>query len=179
MMWSSSNPRDVDVPMGTSGARGPREAGPAAGGRLNLLLSYAGFQPEPWVVHLPRLLEPMGVTSMRAGTGQEATRLIQTHRIHLAVVDLGLPLCDDGEEGGARLLELLKRLDAPPPTVAVKPPKTIADDRRCLNAALRCGAFAVVDRPRDAGDLNLMLDVLRRALSRFYAGRWPGAPATD
>jgi hypothetical protein len=74
---------------------------------------------------------------------------------------------------------LLKRLDAPPPTVAVKPPKTIADDRRCLNAALRCGAFAVVDRPRDAGDLNLMLDVLRRALSRFYAGRWPGAPATD
>ncbi|MBM4108662.1 MAG: hypothetical protein FJ255_07590 [Phycisphaerae bacterium] len=148
------------------------------GGRLNLLLSYAGWHPEPWVDHLPRLLEPMGVSSLRAGTGREASELIRTHRIHVAVVDLGLPLDDRdpcAEEGGPRLLELLARLENSPPTVAVKPPRTSAEDRRCLNAALRLGAFAVVDRPRGLADLNVMLEVLQRALSRFYRGQWPSA----
>jgi hypothetical protein len=36
------------------------------------------------------------------------------------------------------------------------------------------GAFAVVDRPRQASDLNLMLEVLRRCLLRHYDGMWPG-----
>lgn len=162
--------RDLDPPLQTGGGGVP-------GSRLNLLLSYAGWHPEPWVDYLPRLLEPMGVSSLRAGTGRQATELIRTHRIHVAVVDLGLPL-DDGdtamEEGGPRLLELLSRLDNRPPTVAVKPFRTGAEDRRCLTAALRLGAFAVVDRPRGVNDLDLMLEVLRRALSRFYRGRWPG-----
>lgn len=172
MVMARAQTRDADPPSPSGGGCGP------VGGRLNLLLSYAGWHPEPWVDHLPRLLEPLGVTSLRAATGRQATELIRSHRIHLAVVDLGLPLeaCEPGassEEGGPRLLELLSRLQNAPPTVAVKPPRTSAEDRRCLNAALRLGAFAVVDRPRGLGDLNVMLEVLQRALSRFYRGRWP------
>lgn len=125
----------------------------------------------------------MGVHSLRAGTGREAKALIQSNPIHIAVVDLGLPLDgsvaeQDLSEGGSRLLELLARLDAPPPTVAVKRQKSARDDTRELSDALRLGAFAVIDRPSGTRDLELLLEVLRRALSRFYAGRWPHSPPT-
>lgn len=149
--------------------------------RLNLLLSYAGWQPDPWVDRLPRLLEPLGVASVRAQSGREAAEVIRTTPIHIAIVDFGLPLDGPGcagdpadEEGGPRLLEILSRLAVPPPTVVVKPARSHKDDCRQLSAALRHGAFTVVDRPRGDGDLELMLDVLRRCLTRFYQGRWPG-----
>lgn len=163
---------------------GPGAIGVPAGGRLNLLLSYAGWRSESWVDQLPRLLEPMGVQSLRAGTGREAKDLIQSNPIHIAVVDLGLPLDaapreathTDETEGGSRLLEILSRLQSPPPTVVVKRGRSQRDDSRELSDALRHGAFAVIDRPSGSRDLELLLEVLRRALSRFYAGRWPHAP---
>ncbi len=160
----------------------------ATPGRLNLLLSYAGWRAESWVDQLPRLLEPMGVQSLRAGTGRQATDLIQSYPIHIAVVDLGLPLdapapslgrpepTESNTEGGSRLLELLSRLQAPPPTVVVKRGRSQRDDSRELSDALRHGAFAVIDRPSGTRDLELLLEVLRRALTRFYAGRWPLTP---
>ncbi len=128
---------------------------------------------------LPRLLEPMGIQSLRAQSGAEATRVIRATQIHIAVVDLGLPLDGSGvgasgEEGGARLLELLLRLTEPPPVVVVKRPCSRRDEAREINEALRLGAFAVMDRPRGAADLNVMLEVLRRCLDRHYKGRWPG-----
>ncbi len=150
---------------------------------LHLLLSYAGWQPDPWIERLPRLLEPMGVRSHVAQSGRQASRLIAANPIHVAVVDLGLPLDETvnpsrGEEaqwaeGGPRLLELLARLSEPPPVVAVKRSRTHRDDTRDIAAALRLGAFAVVDRPHDAAGLNLMLEVLRRCLEKHYNGGWP------
>lgn len=150
----------------------------APGGRLNLLLSYAGWRDDSWADRLPRLLEPMGVRSHRAATAREATRVIETIPIHIAVVDLALPMgapTDRDEEAGPRLLELLARTATRPPTVVVKRARTIRDDRRELTAALRAGAFAVIDRPDEPRDLETMLDVLRRVLTRYYRGRWPGA----
>ncbi|MBL8759945.1 MAG: hypothetical protein JNL50_01450 [Phycisphaerae bacterium] len=153
-------------------------SGAGCGGRLNLLLSCAGWQQDPWVDRLPRLLEPMGVIAHRAQTGGEAKRVIESTPIHIAVVDLGLPL--DGQsspehEGGPRLLELLGRLASPPPTVVVKRSRSLRDDAREIGAALRAGAFAVVERPRSITDLEVMLEVLRRCLHRHYHGRWPGS----
>ena len=164
------------------GTPAPTPSTPPHSGRLNLLLSYAGWQPDPWVERLPPLLEPMGVQSLRAATGREAQDVIRHNPIHIAVVDLGLPLdtvdtdadAPELSEGGSRLLELLHRLDQPPPTVVVKRARSTRDDHRDMAAALRLGAFAVVDRPRDQHDLNLILEVLRRCLTRFYQGRWPG-----
>jgi CheY-like chemotaxis protein len=131
----------------------------------------------------------MGISSHRASSGREATQLIQSVRIHVAVVDLGLPLNTptaqhepeldsiepaDLAEGGPRLLELLTRLEARPPVVAVKRTRTQRDETRDIAQSLRLGAFAVVDRPRDTEGLNVMLGVLKRCLERHYAGRWPG-----
>jgi uncharacterized membrane protein YgcG len=168
------------------GGAGGRTVGDVSGGaaplgrpesRLNLLLSYAGWQPDPWVNRLPPLLEPMGVQSLCAGSGRQATDMIRRVPIHIAVVDLALPLDESSgttEEGGSRLLDILARLSQPPPTVVIKRSRSHRDDHRDITAALRAGAFAVIDRPRDARDLELMLDVLRRCLARFYEGRWPG-----
>jgi len=106
--------------------------------------------------------------------------VIQSSPVHIAVVDLGLPLdgrpsggAGAGPAGGVRLLELLRRLDAPPPTVVVKRPTSARDDERLIACALRAGAFAVIERPRDSRGLELMLDVLRRVLQRHYENRWP------
>ncbi|MBX3364657.1 MAG: response regulator [Phycisphaeraceae bacterium] len=156
-----------------------RQAG--ASPRLNLLLSYAGWQRDSWADRLPLLLEPMGVRALRADSGKQATDVLQSYPIHIAVVDLALPLDPTpggvSEEGGFRLLEILARLASPPPTVVVKRAVTHRDESRELAAALRSGAFAVVERPRDLHGLETMLDVLRRALIRFYRGRWPGGLA--
>ena len=122
----------------------------------------------------------MGVVSHKAGTGKEASDLIKATPIHVAVVDLGLPLddkeaeSDEFAEGGPRLLELLSRLKEPPPVVAVKRSRSHRDDSRDIAAALRWGAFAVLDRPHDPHGLNLLLEVLRRCLAKHYRGCWPG-----
>ncbi len=94
---------------------------------------------------------------------------------------LGLPLDEmqqsgrsgPGEEAGPRVLDLLARLDFPPPTVVVKGPRSGRDNTREIAAALRSGAFAVVDRT--GLDVEQMLEVLRRCLHPLsITGRWPG-----
>ncbi len=161
-----------------AGAGAPRpNHGP--NNRLNLLLSYGGWRSESWANRLPQLLQPMGIHAWMAGSGTEANYLLRSQPVHLAVVDLALPLdAPEGDdtasqmnEGGIRLLQLLSRLDCPPPTIVVRRPRESRADARLLNQALRQGAFAVVDRPVQ---LELMLDVFRRALTRHYKNRWPG-----
>jgi hypothetical protein len=169
--------------------------------RLNLLLSCACWRPDSWVDRLPRLLDPLGVRSVRAQSARHAERLIRSVDVHLAVVDLGLPLDEpsacvqtasrcvpasppdaaiappdaEAEEGGTRILELLARLPAPPPTVVVQAPRSHRDAARAMHAALKCGAFAVVDR--SAAEVEFMLSVMHRCLTKFYGNRWPGRGA--
>lgn len=175
-------------PVGGPGTTPPDggSAGAVGGGghnRLNLLLSTGAWQPDPWVQRLPRMLDPMGVRSHVAASARSAERVIQTNPIHIAIVDLALPLEDQttpDDEAGVQLLELLARMPVPPPTVVIKRRRSVRDDRREIAAALRAGAFAVVDRPNAQTELESLLEVLRRCLARYYAGRWPNghAPAS-
>lgn len=123
------------------------------------------------------MLEPLGIQSFTASSVRDASRFIQTQRVHIAVVDLSLPLepGDQAEEAGPRVLDLLARLDQPPPTLVIKRARTHRDDAREIAAALRAGAFAVLDRPREQREFELLLEMLRRVLTRHYQGRWPGA----
>ena len=161
---------------------GPRVEGPA-NRRLNLMLSYGGWREDSWADHLPRLLEPMGVRSLRVNSASEAANLIRKEPVHIAVVDLCLPLegrsscdpdssasCSEFEEGGDRILQLLNRLEEPPPTLVVKRRKSRREGVRETSSALRAGAFAVIERPVQ---LELVLETMRRVLRRHYAGRWP------
>ena len=146
---------------------------------MNMLLSYAGWETDPWVDRLPRLLEPMGINSVRATSARNASEVIKATPIHVAVVDLALPFDNEPgaaareAEAGARLLELLSKLATRPPTLVIKRSRTARDDHQELSAALRAGAFAVLDRPRGDSDLELLLEVLRRVLQRHYRGAWP------
>ena len=169
-----------DHPPDHPGARDP--------GRLNLLLSCEppSRPTDEWSSQLPRLLEPMGVTAVRASSGAEAARLIRSTQIHIAIVDLSIPLEEPPipedhdhqrpaaapQEGGRRILQLLSRLDAPPPTLVVKARRTKREDARALQAALTAGAFAVLDRPVN---LETVLRTMGRAVRKHYADRWPDA----
>lgn len=141
--------------------------------RLNLLLSYGGWREEAAVRQAPRLLEPMGIRTMEAQTGEEAEALIRATPIHIAVVDLDIPLrkASASPVSGPRILQLLRRLESPPPTIVVRPRQHNArEDVRGLMDSLRDGAFAVLDRPVP---LEALLDTLRRVLRRHYQDLWP------
>ncbi len=154
------------------------------GARLNLLLSARGnvaWRDESWADSLPRLLEPMGVRTWRVSSGAEAASLIRQTPVHIALVDLSLPLDSSegaspaNDEGGPRLLELLSRLETPPPTVVVKRERTQREDARTLASALQAGAYAVLERPVR---LETALEVMRRILCRHYSGQWPSCEGT-
>lgn len=152
------------------------------GNRLNLLLSHrmgstgvaAASSDNSAFQQLPRLLEPLGIRSIHAPSGEDAASVIVRQTIHIAVIDFAVPLSPKSSatgEGGARILQLLRRLDQPPPTVVVRPPQpTARENVRGLSDALREGAFAVLDHPLN---LEVMLEVMRRILRRHYSNLWP------
>lgn len=153
--------------------------GPASDGRLNLLLSYGGWREESWADRLPRLLEPIGVRAWRADSGLEAQQLLRQIEVHLAVVDMALPLDRapgasgvDAEPAGGRLLELMARAPGRPPTLVIKRRRGQRDEARDVASALHAGAFAVIERPVD---LEAVLAAMQRILARHYADRWPSA----
>jgi CheY-like chemotaxis protein len=150
---------------------------PGEAHRLNLLLSCARWRHDAALEQLPHLLGPLGIRSLSASSGEEAADLIRSFQVHIAVVDLSIPLQRDDnapaarQEAGPRVLQLLRRLDQPPPTGVVRPAQPASREAaRSLTQALREGAFAVLDRPVR---LESMLEVLRRILHRHYADCWP------
>lgn len=178
-----------DQPSEPSDSRpqpGPRTAPArtAAEPRLNVLLSYGGWREQSVVDQLPHLLQPMGIRSIRVESCDQAADVIRREAIHIAVVDLAIPLhCTAAgesmtavtpsiaEPGGPRILQLLRRLEPTPPTVVVRPPQpTTREAVRTLSDALRQGAFAVIDNPVR---LETLLEVMRRILRRHYADLWP------
>lgn len=142
--------------------------------RLNLLLCFAPRWHDSNVDHLlPPLLQPVGIGCLNAESVEEATDLIRARHIHIAIVDLAVPLHRGKTTGpaGPRVLQMLRRLDQPPPTVLVRPPQASQRENvRGLSDALREGAFAVLDRPVH---WETMLETLRRLVRRHYAGLWP------
>jgi len=142
--------------------------------RLNLLLTRGGWREDATIVQLPSLLEPMGIRSLTANSGEEATNVIENNVIHIALVDLSLPLrasCTKGTPAGERILQLLRRLDSPPPTIVLRPRQVSQRAAgRSLARSMQEGAFTVVDRP---ARLETLLDALRRVLHRYYRNEWP------
>lgn len=140
---------------------------------LKLLLTETSWRQPGVESLLPRVLNPLGIKSLYAKDALEAQELLDQETFHVAIVDLDLPLNKTSSQkaGGDRILQLLRRLKMPPPTVVVRRnPGARRADGRELSNLLREGAFAVLDRPVD---LEMMLQVLRRVLHRYYKDAWP------
>lgn len=162
---------------------------PGPDARFNVLLTEdREHSAGHWTRQLPRLLQPQGVRSYVARTGREAVEMVNDLEIHAALIDLATPQDAPsrnsatgetstaspsglGDAQGLWVLEVLRRLPQRPPVVVVNS-RAIASNQaqRCLNQALRLGAFSVVNRPSDIED---MLAVIRRLIDRQYEGAWP------
>ena len=79
----------------------------------------------------------------------------------------------EGPAGGERILQVLRRIHEPPPTIVLRARQASQREHvRGLARSLQEGAFTVVDRPVR---LEMLLDALRRVVARHYANRWPRA----
>lgn len=169
-----SDPRSQFSPEPETPATGHRGHGPRT--RLNLLLSYGGWRRESWADQLPQLLDPVGIHSIKVESGRQAEDVIRSTHVHIAVIDLRIPLegrggSPGGEASGPRVLQLLRRLNPTPPTIVVRDAQPAERERvRGLAAALREGAYSVLDHPVR---LETMLELLRRITRRYYADLWP------
>ncbi|MCX5639771.1 MAG: hypothetical protein NT059_03015 [Planctomycetota bacterium] len=148
-------------------------AGPKRSPLMNVLLTSGGWREDAWTTAVPQILGAHGVNVIQARSGIEASNVIRSVTVHIAVVDLALPLDDSSigssEPAGARVMQLLRRLDAPPPVVVVRPPQpTHREASRGLVDALLDGAFAVVDRPCHP---EIMLRIMQRIMERQFIDR--------
>jgi len=144
--------------------------------RLNLLIADGAWQDDSFAQQLPRLLSPLGVRCMAARSAIEADRVVRHEPVHIAVVDLSIPIDDrpgQHEAAGGRVIELLRRLQRPPAMVVVRPKTpSLREHRQGLVDALAWGAFAVVDRPVP---VEALLNILHAVVARRFGDRWPGA----
>lgn len=142
--------------------------------RLNLLFSATWREGGP-TAELPRLLDPLGVRCLEARCGRDAARLVEQEEIHIALIDLELPMEANGDKraAGEKVLQLLRRVKPTPPVVLVRPAQpSRRESVRGLSDALREGVFAVLDRPLG---IETMLETLRRVVRRHYSDQWPVA----
>ncbi len=174
---------DPDSGTGSAHDGGGVPAGDGAGSprRLNLLLTYGGWREHAFADQLPVLLDRFGIQCLRAKTGDEVSDVVRRAAVHIAVIDLSIPMHERrGMEAaprtvqaGPRVLQLLRRLDCPPPTIIVRPRQVDpAESNRILAEALRDGAFTVLDDPVP---VETMLQVLERCVRRYYRDHWPAA----
>ncbi len=128
--------------------------------RLTVLLAN---EQESWHKTVARLLEPQGVATVSARTGQEALSVLENTPVHLAVLDVQMP-----QLGGLQVIKLMRDRHAgvAPPTIMLS-----ADlSSHLLRDALGMSIFSVLGKPVD---LDVLLDAMARAMRRFYESRWP------
>ena len=144
--------------------------------RLNLLIADGAWQQDSFVHQLPPLLGPLGVRCLSARSALEVDRVARTERVHIAVIDLSIPVDSTpgcSEPAGGRVIELLRRISSPPAMLVVRPRSPSPRlQRRGLVDALSWGAFAVVDRPVP---VERMLKLLHAVVARRFNDRWPGS----
>lgn len=126
--------------------------------RFSVLLAN---EEEGWHQTVRELLLPQGVQTVSARNGREALDLIETTRVHAAVLDVQMP-----QLGGLQVIRSLRELHKATPAILLTSHLT----NHLLQEALGMQVFSVLSKPVD---LNALLDSLARVLRRYYENRWP------
>lgn len=127
-------------------------------GRFTVLLPE---EQAAWHETVRRLLEAQGVDTLCARNGRDALRLIETRPVHVAVLDVQMPLL-----GGMQVVRLMREMHRAPPAILLTQQVTT----HLLHEAVGMSVFSVLSKPVD---FNVLLDSLARVMNRHYAGRWP------
>ncbi|MDP9174627.1 MAG: response regulator [Planctomycetota bacterium] len=127
--------------------------------RFTVLLAN---EQEGWHQTVRGLLQPQGVNTVSAHSGQEALALLESTSVHVAVLDAQMP-----QLGGLQVIRLLRDLHKPTPTILLTSHMT----NHLLQEALGMQVFSVLSKPVD---FNVLLDALARVLRRYHENRWPG-----
>lgn len=162
-------------------------------------------RPQPWHETLPQLLSPLGVQTFQATSGPQALDVLEHHPIHLAVVDTRLSETDrlsmlrliqkitettqrHAAQGtnsfrvqvNMSVANQQQRVEVrfqsqshPAPVTPTVILVTPARDDQLLTEALKFNVFTVMPEPVY---VNLMLDVMARAMRRFHHNQWPQMP---
>jgi len=156
---------------------------------------------QPWYRTVSHVLSPLGVRTFEATTGQEAMAVIEREPIHLAVVDTQLPGVSG--LGVARLIQKMQQRAAArqsrfsvqvdmtshqagqtrqvqvrfeqrqvvsPTVILLTPEGTAESNSQVLQEALTFGVYSVLSQPVQ---LDMVLEVMARAMKRFYENQWP------
>ncbi len=124
-----------------------------------------------WSETIARLLQPQGVETIYARSGYEALELIDSLRVHVAVLDQQMPqLC------GLQVIRMMREKHAATAgTSAPIPPAILLADNltgQLMQEALLQNVFSVLPKPVD---YSALLDATARALRRFHQSSWPAA----
>ncbi len=147
--------------------------GQSQSARFSVLLTEdRDRETEHWTRQLPRLLTPLGIDAITAGSGEEAIEITRNRPVHAAFIDLGTPRhadeassVTDPQPGGLWLLQVLQRRDHRPPVILVNGHAYSPNQaQRFFNEALRLGAFSVINRPVQ---LESLLLVAQRLFDRL------------
>lgn len=160
--------------------------------RLTVLLAAPGSSAnEPWHQAVYHVLVPQGVQLLFAHTGREALELLESQRIHVAVLDNRLPQltglqviklarehlaarCGAGGErtagGGAGGAASFAGGGGLPAAILLADAPTTP----LLHEALGASVFTVLAKPVNHEQL---LDALARVMRRFHNSQWPGGAA--
>jgi CheY-like chemotaxis protein len=106
------------------------------------------------------VFEPRGLRTLLAGDGREALDVMQSHDVHLVLLDMHMPRLT-----GLETLRLVKQIHAPLPCILISAGLTDA----IIEQARQADAFSVLSKPVGFHDLTSIVDL---ALRRTY--NWPG-----
>lgn len=104
-------------------------------------------------------LEPRGFSTILAGDGEEALKIVRSQEVHLVLLDMHMPRLS-----GLETLRLLKRIKSMLPCILL----SAQLDELIIEQARLAQAFSVLAKPVTLGQLT---GVVRQALRRTYDWR--------
>jgi len=116
---------------------------------VNILLSNADWA---WPQAVRDIFHPLGVNALVADSAEDMVRLVDSNRIHLAILDRVI-----GNLSGLQTLKMLRQRDRMLPCILLA--NTVNDE--LLRQALALRAFSVITKPVD-------LDVLQKQIDRLF-----------
>jgi CheY-like chemotaxis protein len=109
---------------------------------------------------LQNVFEPRGLRTLLAGDGREALDVVQSHDVHLVLLDMHMPRMT-----GLETLRRVKQFHAPLPCILISAGLTDA----IIEQARQADAFSVLSKPVGFHDLTSIVNL---ALRQTY--NWPG-----